>query len=425
MTAMAGDLQTARMTTVRWTICALLFLAMVCNYIDRQMLGFLKSTLSEEFGWSETTYADFVFWFQAAYAVSYLLFGRIVDKVGAKLGYAVAFVIWTIGHIGHAAARSVATFTLARMVLGVGEGGSFPAGLKAATEWFPKSERAFATGLFNAGTNVGAIITPLVVPPLVLGLGWRGAFVVTGIGTSVWLVAWLLLYRKPQGHPAVNGAELAHINSDPPDPAPSVPWRRVLGYRETWAYAAGKFLIDPIWWMFLFWLPDFFAKRHGLDLKTFGPPIVAVYVLSDIGSVGGGWASSALMRRGWSINAARKTTMLACAILVTPIAFAMFADNLWVAVAIVGLATAAHQGFSANLYTLPGDVFPRSAVGSVVGIGGMAGAVGGMLMAKYAGWVLDRLHTYTPIFIVAACSYLLALGAVHVLAPRMTPVRVE
>ncbi len=425
MTAMAGDLQTARMTTVRWTICALLFLAMVCNYIDRQMLGFLKPTLSEEFGWSETTYADFVFWFQAAYAVSYLLFGRIVDKVGAKLGYAVAFVIWTIGHIGHAAARSVATFTLARMVLGVGEGGSFPAGLKAATEWFPKSERAFATGLFNAGTNVGAIITPLVVPPLVLGLGWRGAFVVTGIGTSVWLVAWLLLYRKPQGHPAVNGAELAHINSDPPDPAPSVPWRRVLGYRETWAYAAGKFLIDPIWWMFLFWLPDFFAKRHGLDLKTFGPPIVAVYVLSDIGSVGGGWASSALMRRGWSINAARKTTMLACAILVTPIAFAMFADNLWVAVAIVGLATAAHQGFSANLYTLPGDVFPRSAVGSVVGIGGMAGAVGGMLMAKYAGWVLDRLHTYTPIFIVAACSYLLALGAVHVLAPRMTPVRVE
>ena len=425
MTAMAGDLQTARMTTVRWTICALLFLAMVCNYIDRQMLGFLKPTLSEEFGWSETTYADFVFWFQAAYAVSYLLFGRIVDKVGAKLGYAVAFVIWTIGHIGHAAARSVATFTLARMVLGVGEGGSFPAGLKAATEWFPKSERAFATGLFNAGTNVGAIITPLVVPPLVLGLGWRGAFVVTGIGTSVWLVAWLLLYRKPQGHPAVNGAELAHINSDPPDPAPSVPWRRVLGYRETWAYAAGKFLIDPIWWMFLFWLPDFFAKRHGLDLKTFGPPIVAVYVLSDIGSVAGGWASSALMRRGWSINAARKTTMLACAILVTPIAFAMYADNLWVAVAIVGLATAAHQGFSANLYTLPGDVFPRSAVGSVVGIGGMAGAVGGMLMAKYAGWVLDRLHTYTPIFIVAACSYLLALGAVHVLAPRMTPVRVE
>ena len=425
MTAMAGDLQTARMTTVRWTTCALLFLAMVCNYIDRQMLGFLKPTLSEEFGWSETTYADLVFWFQAAYAVSYLLFGRIVDKVGAKLGYAVAFVIWTIGHIGHAAARSVATFTLARMVLGVGEGGSFPAGLKAATEWFPKSERAFATGLFNAGTNVGAIITPLVVPPLVLGLGWRGAFVVTGIGTSVWLVAWLLLYRKPQGHPAVNGAELAHINSDPPDPAPSVPWRRVLGYRETWAYAAGKFLIDPIWWMFLFWLPDFFAKRHGLDLKTFGPPIVAVYVLSDIGSVAGGWASSALMRRGWSINAARKTTMLACAILVTPIAFAMYADNLWVAVAIVGLATAAHQGFSANLYTLPGDVFPRSAVGSVVGIGGMAGAVGGMLMAKYAGWVLDRLHTYTPIFIVAACSYLLALGAVHVLAPRMTPVRVE
>ena len=425
MTTTATDLQTARMTTVRWTICALLFLAMVCNYIDRQMLGFLKPTLSKEFGWSETTYADFVFWFQAAYAVSYLLFGRIVDRVGAKLGYAAAFVIWTIGHIGHAAARSVASFTAARMILGVGEGGSFPAGLKAATEWFPKSERAFATGLFNAGTNIGAIVTPLVVPPLVLGMGWRGAFVVTGIGTSIWLALWLLLYRRPREHPGVNAAELARITSDPPDPTPSVPWRKVLGYRETWAYAAGKFLIDPIWWMFLFWLPDFFAKRHGLDLKSFGPPIVAVYVLSDIGSVAGGWASSALMKRGWSINAARKATMLVCSILVLPIAVAMYADSLWVAVGIVGLATAAHQGFSANLYTLPSDVFPRSAVGSVVGIGGMAGAVGGMLMAKYAGWVLDQLHTYTPIFVVAAGAYLVALAAVHMLTPKLAPVKVD
>jgi len=425
MTTAATDMQAARMTTVRWTICALLFLAMVCNYIDRQMLGFLKPTLSKEFGWSETTYADFVFWFQAAYAVSYLLFGRIVDRVGAKLGYAGAFVIWTIGHIGHAAARSVASFTAARMILGVGEGGSFPAGLKAATEWFPKSERAFATGLFNAGTNIGAIVTPLVVPPLVLGMGWRGAFVVTGVGTSIWLVLWLLLYRRPQEHASVNAAELAHITADPADPTPNVPWRKVLGYRETWAYAAGKFLIDPIWWMFLFWLPDFFAKRHGLDLKSFGPPIVAVYVLSDIGSVAGGWASSALMKRGWTINAARKTTMLVCSILVLPIALAMYADNLWLAVAIVGLATAAHQGFSANLYTLPSDVFPRSAVGSVVGIGGMAGAVGGMLMAKYAGWVLDQLHTYTPIFVVAAGAYLVALAAVHLLTPRMTPVKVD
>ena len=425
MTTAATDMQAARMSSVRWTICALLFLAMVCNYIDRQMLGFLKPTLSKEFGWSETTYADFVFWFQAAYAVSYLLFGRIVDRIGDKLGYAGAFVIWTIGHIGHAAARSVASFTAARMILGVGEGGSFPAGLKAATEWFPKSERAFATGLFNAGTNIGAIITPLVVPPLVLGMGWRGAFVVTGVGTSIWLVLWLLLYRRPKDHPGVNAAEQAHIAQDPADPTPNVPWRKVLGYRETWAYAAGKFLIDPIWWMFLFWLPDFFAKRHGLDLKSFGPPIVAVYVLSDIGSVAGGWASSALMKRGWSINAARKATMLVCSILVLPIAFAMYADNLWLAVGIVGLATAAHQGFSANLYTLPSDVFPRSAVGSVVGVGGMAGAIGGMLMAKYAGWVLDQLHTYTPIFVVAAGAYLAALAAVHLLTPKMTPVKID
>jgi len=424
MTSTTADAAAVRMTSVRWTICALLFLAMVCNYIDRQMLGFLKPTLAREFGWSETTYADFVFWFQAAYAASYLLFGRIVDRVGAKLGYAAAFVIWTIGHIGHAAARSVAGFTAVRMILGVGEGGSFPAGLKAATEWFPKSERAFATGLFNAGTNIGAIVTPLVVPPLVLGMGWRGAFVVTGVGTSIWLVLWLLLYRRPQQHSGVNAAELAHIASDPPDPTPSTPWSKVIGVRETWAYALGKFLIDPIWWMYLFWLPDFFAKRYGLDLKSFGPPIVAVYVLSDLGSVAGGWASSRLIRRGWSLNAARKTVMLVCALAVTPIAFAMYADNLWLAVGIVGLATAAHQGFSANLYTLPGDVFPRSAVGSVVGVGGMIGAIGGMLMAKYAGWVLERLHTYTPIFILAAVAYVLALAVVHALSPKLAPAKI-
>ncbi len=406
----------------RWVIVALLFTAMVINYVDRQTIGLLKGDLSKEFGWTETDYADLVFWFQGAYALSYLAFGRIVDRIGARWGFGVAFLIWQIAHLSHAAARSLSGFIGARMLLGVGEGGAFPGGLKAMAQWFPKKERAFATGLFNAGTNIGAIVTPLIIPAVVLAWGWRAAFIVTGLGGLLWLPIWLLVYRTPREQKGLSAAELAHIESDPPDVAATVPWTRLLKVRETWAYAIAKFLIDPIWWMFLFWLPDFMQKRHGLDLKTFGPPIVVVYLLSDVGSILGGWLSSRLIRQGWSINRARKTTMLICAIAVTPVAFAAFADNLWVAVGIIGLATAAHQGFSANLYTLPGDVFPRSAVGSVVGIGGMIGAIGGMAMSKYAGFVLDRLGTYTPIFVVAASVYLLALAAIHILTPRMQPV---
>ncbi|MFL5296812.1 MAG: MFS transporter [Phenylobacterium sp.] len=407
----------------RWVIVALLFTAMVINYVDRQTIGFLKGDLSKQFGWDETNYADLVFWFQAAYAVSYLAFGRIVDAIGARLGFGLAFLIWQAAHIAHALANSLGGFIGARLALGIGEGGAFPGGIKAMAQWFPKKERAFATGLFNAGTNIGAIVTPLIIPAVTLTWGWRAAFIVTGIGGLVWLPIWLLVYRTPREAKNLSTAELAHIESDPADPVEAVPWRRLLPVRETWAYAIGKFLIDPIWWMFLFWLPDFLQKRHGLDLKTFGPPVIAIYLFSDVGSVAGGWLSSRLIRAGWSINRARKTTMLICALCAMPVAFAALADNLWLAVGIIGLATAAHQGFSANLYTLPGDVFPRSAVGSVVGIGGMIGAIGGMVMSKYAGFVLDKLGTYTPIFIVAASAYILALGAIHLLTPKMEPVK--
>lgn len=408
----------------RWVVVGLLFLAMVINYVDRQTLGLLKSDLSTEFGWSETDYADLVFWFQAAYAIAYLLWGRIIDRIGARWGFGLAFLIWHVGHIGTALARSFGGFVAARVVLGLGEGGGFPGGIKAVAEWFPKKERAFATGLFNAGTNIGAIVTPLLIPAIVLAWGWQAAFIVTGIGGLIWLPIWLLVYRRPREHKKVSAAELAHIESDPADPVEKIAWTKLLGYRETWAYALGKFLIDPIWWMFLFWLPDFLGKRHGLDLKTFGPPLVAIYLLSDVGSVGGGWLSSRFMKMGWSINRARKTTMLICALLAVPVAGAALASNLWVAVLIIGVATAAHQGFSANLYTLPSDVFPRSAVGSVVGIGGMVGALGGMAMAKYAGYVLEKIGTYTPIFILAASAYLLALLVVHILTPKMEPVKI-
>jgi len=408
----------------RWLVVALLFAAMVINYVDRQTIGLLKGDLSRALGWSEGDYADIVFWFQASYAAAYLLWGRVIDRIGAKWGLGLAFLVWQLAHLAHAGARSLNGFIAARLMLGVGEGGAFPGGIKAVAEWFPKSERALATGLFNAGSNIGAIVTPLVVPAITLAFGWQAAFIATGAAGLIWLPIWALLYRRPREHKRISQAELAHIERDPPDVVAVVPWIRLLRKRETWAYAIAKFLIDPIWWMFLFWLPDFLGKRHGLDLKSFGPPLVAIYLLSDAGSVAGGWLSSRLLSRGWNVNRARKTTMLICALAATPVAVAASVDNLWLAVGIIGLATAAHQGFSANLYTLPGDVFPRSAVGSVVGIGGMLGAVGGMLMAKYAGYVLDKLGSYTPIFLVAAFAYLLALAAVHLLSPRLAPAKV-
>ena len=406
----------------RWVIVTLMFAAMVINYVDRQTIGLLKGSLTKEFGWSETSYADIVFWFQAAYAVSYLVFGRILDRIGARWGFGVAFFIWQMAQLFHAGARSLNGFIAARLLLGVGEGGGLPSGVKAVASWFPKKERAFATGLFNAGTNIGALVTPIIIPAITLLWGWRGAFVVTGLGGLIWLPIWFLVYRAPEQHKSVSAGELAYIQSDPPDTVTKVSWRQILTRRETWAYAFGKFMIDPIWWMFLFWLPDFLGKRHGLDLTSFGPPLVAIYLMSDVGSVAGGWLSSRLMKAGWSINRARKTTMLICALAATPVAFAAHVDSLWIAVAIIGLATAAHQGFSANLYTLPGDVFPRSAVGSVVGVGGMIGAIGGMAMAKYAGWILDGIGTYTPIFVVAASAYLIALAGIHLLMPKMTVV---
>lgn len=410
----------------RWVVVALLFLAMVINYIDRQMIGVLKpGYLQPEFGWSERDYANIVTWFQAAYALSYLFFGRFVDRIGAKWGLGIAFTLWTIAHISHAAARNLTHFIMVRVLLGVGEGGGFPASIKAVTEWFPKKERALATGVFNAGTNIGAIVTPLLVPFIVvdLAMGWRASFVIVGVATLLWLPAWWLLYTAPRENKNVNSAELALIESDPPDTAGAkMPFMAVLRMRQTWAYALGKFLIDPVWWMFLFWLPDFLSRTRGLDLKSFGIPIVAIYLASDVGSVAGGWLSSRLMAQGRSLASARKIAMLVCALCALPIVFATKVESLWAAVALIGLATAAHQGFSANLYTLPGDVFPRAAVGTVIGIGGMLGGFGGMLFAQFVGQVLQTVGDYTPIFAVCGSVYLIALLVVHLLARGYEPV---
>src|SRR6266849_4729466 len=372
------DQPVLRIGRYRWVICGLLFAATAINYIDRQTIGVLKPTLQAELKWTESSYADIVFWFQAAYAIGYLGFGPIIDRIGARAGYAVAFTVWTLAHIGHGFVHSITQFALMRFTLGLGESGSFPASLKAVSEWFPQKERALAVGIFNAGSNLGAIITPLVVPAITLAWGWRAAFIATGAVSFVWLIAWLAVYRSPDAHQKLSAAELEFIrSSDEPAMATAaaisrdrVSWLKLLTIKETWAYALGKFLTDPICGLYLFWLPDFLSKRHGLDLKSFGPPLVAIYLLSDIGSVAGGWGSSRLMKTGRTVNAARKITMLICAVAVVPILFAQFVSQLWIAVAIIGLAAAAHQAWSANLMTLPSDLFPRAAVGSVVGIGG-------------------------------------------------------
>lgn len=422
--AVAGA--SARAGRYRWLIVALLFAATAVNYVDRQMIGVLKPTLSAEFSWSESDYANIVFWFQVAYAVGYIGFGRIVDVLGARLGYALAIVIWTISHMAHGLATGVASFAAARFGLGVGESGNFPCGIRAVTDWFPQKERALAIGIFNAGANVGAIITPLLVPALVIAFGWRVAFYITGIFGVAWLLAWWLLYRHPREHKHVTAGELAWIEQDPADPVRKIGWAALIGRRETWAYAVGKFMIDPIWWFFLFWLPGYLFERYHMDLKSFGLPLAVVYLISDVGSVLGGWMSSRMIKSGRSANFARKTTMLFWAVCVFPIWFTQSIDSLWGAVLLIGLATAAHQAFSANLYTLPSDVFPRGAVGSVIGIGGTAGALGGMSMALFTGYILDATGgNYQVLFAICASTYVLALLAVHLLAPRLRPVVVQ
>jgi ACS family hexuronate transporter-like MFS transporter len=412
---------TARNGYVRWIICGLLFFIVALNYIDRQVLSVLKPTLQGLYNWSEVGYGNVAFWFQAAYGVGYLIFGRVVDRVGAKTGGIIAVTIWTIAHMAHALVTSTRGFTWIRIPMGLGESGLFPCALKAAAEWFPRSERAFAIGLFNAGSNVGAIVAPFIVPIITLAFGWQMAFILTGLLSFAWLAAWLLFYRRPREHKTLSAAELAHIESDPVEPQRPVAWSRLLRTRETWAFVLGRAMIDPVWWTFLFWLPDFFAKRYGLDLKHYGPPLVTIYVIADIGSVMGGWGSSRMIKRGFSLSASRKLAMLACAVVVMPVAFAMYAP-MWGAVALIALACAGHQGFSCNLFALPSDVFPRWAVGSVVGLGGLSGALGGMAMSKYAGWVLQTLGSYTPIFIFASVAYLLALLVVHLIVPRYDPV---
>ena len=414
---------------VRWTICALLFFATTINYVDRQVLSMLAKTLETSIGWNNIEYGNITTAFTTAYAISMLGAGRLLDKFGTRIGFGIAVAVWSVAAMAHAAATTAFTFGLARVFLGLGEAANFPACIKTVADWFPKKERASATGLFNAGANVGAIVAPLTVPWLAAKFGWQAAFLATGALGFVWLAAWLVMYSKPQEHSRVSKSELALIESDPPDKVGNYHWMRLLPKKETWAFALGKFLTDPIWWFYLFWLPKYLQETFGLTLSQIVVPTLVVYNASSVGSVAGGWLSSSLIQRGWSINLARKTAMLTCALAVVPVMYAPYAGNMWLVVGLVSLATAAHQGWSANLFTTPSDMFPRAAVGSVVGIGGAMGALGSALMQQLAGHLVHPVSlTTTPaelrasyiiLFMISGSAYLVALAVVQSLSPKL------
>ncbi len=415
----------------RWTIVALLFFATTINYLDRQVIGLLKPTLEKEFNWTESDYSYIVIAFQAAYAVSLLAFGGLIDRIGTKLGYAISIVVWSIAAMLHALVTSTLGFGVARALLGLGEAGNFPAAIKTTAEWFPKRERALATGLFNSGANIGAVVAPVLVPWVLGAYGWQEAFLITGAVGFIWLIFWWIYYEIPARQKRLSADENAYIHSDEASEVvgPKIGWGQLFGIRQTWAFVAGKMLTDPIWWFFLFWLPSYFATTFNLDLKKPSLPLVIVYTATTIGSIGGGYLSGYFMRLGWTAFRARKTAMLLFAIMVMPIMAAQYAQDIWQAVALISLAAAAHQAWSATIYTTVSDAFPKNAISSVTGIGGMAGSVGGILFPFLVGFVLDRYKTagdincgYNLIFIFCGCAYLLAWGLMHLLSPRLKPV---
>jgi ACS family hexuronate transporter-like MFS transporter len=417
----APSTATAPRGRVRWIICALLFFAATINYIDRQVLAILAPDLQKEIGWSELDYGRIVIAFQVAYAVMMLAWGRILDKIGTKVGFALAVVWWSLAAMGTSLARSAMAFGAARFMLGVGEAANFPASIKTVAEWFPKSERAFATGIFNSGTNIGAVVAPIAVPLLAARWGWQAAFIGTGAIGFVWVIAWWTLYHGIDTHPHLRETERQYIRDGIDEPGTAkVPIVQVVQYRQLWAFALGKLLTDPIWWFYLFWLPKFLAQEHGIRGVALIPYLTTVYLVADVGSVAGGYMSSALIKRGWTVNRARKTTMALIACTVPSVIAAPQTRSAWVAVGLLSIAAACHQAWSANLFTLTSDTFPRRAVGTVVGFGGCAGGIGGILIAEFAGRVLQRDPSYyLPMFVIAGTIYLVALGVIHLLAPRL------
>jgi ACS family hexuronate transporter-like MFS transporter len=412
----------------RWAIIALLFFATTVNYIDRTMLGLLAPTLQTELNWNEDDYGNIVTAFQAAYALGFLFMGYVIDRFGPKIGYSIAITIWTVGHVAHGFGGSVASFMAARAVLGIGEAGHFPAVVRASSEWFPQKERAYAIGWVNSGTTIGVILT---APTLWLfmqafGFGWRETFIYSGLFGVVLLGLWLWLYSNPRESGKVSEGELKWIEHDPPEKIEKIGWSRIVRKREAWAFASAKFLTDPVWFLMLFWLPKYFSTTYDVDLKIVLLPMILMYLLSDVGSIAGGWLSSRLIQRGRTPNFARKVTMIMAGLCVLPLLFVTGVSNMWLAVLLIGIALAGHQAFSTNLLSIPPDMFPKRAVGSVIGLGGFAGGIGGMIMAKSTGLVLDATQgNYTIIFAICTTVYFLAVAAIHLLSPRLAKVEVQ
>jgi len=442
-TASATTTDAQRMTNYRWVICALLFWVTTANYIDRSVFGNLAPEMPGRLHVSKQEW-DVAYWnmtmaFSAAYAVSMLFMGRLMDVLGLRWGFAFACAFWGMASMLHAIApeigglfgSAITGFFICRILLGLGEGGNFPAAIKATAEWFPKRERALATGLFNSGSNVGGLLVPWALPFVIaltiggLTLGWRGAFLITAAIDLCWIIAWLAIYKKPEEHPRVNKAELALIQSDAPEPTVKIPWRKLLPYKQTWAFSVAKFMTDCFWWFYLFGSPDFFNRKFNLDLKGREYMIMLIYVVASVGSIAGGWLAGAFMKLGWTVNKARKITMLICAACVVPVVYSAMTDNKWVAAVLITLAASAHQAWSANLFSLTGDMFPRRVVGSVTGLGGMFGAIGGMALFYITGKVLKQTGNYFPVFLMGSVAYLLALLIVHVLVPNLKVADIE
>ncbi len=402
----------------RWRIVVLLFFATTINYIDRQVLGILAPELQTMFNWSESDYGFIIMAFQIAYAIGLLTTGSILDKIGTKRGFSIAIVLWSIAGMAHAAARSVFSFAVSRFALGIGESANFPAAIKTVAEWFPKKERALATGIFNSGPNVGAILTPLIIPIIALNWGWKWTFISTGLLGFVWLIFWMLFYKKPEINDKLTDSERQYILQDEDEPeVAKIPWKKIILHRQTLGICIARFVTDPIWWFFLYWLPKFLNSNYGIDLTNIGPPLIVIYLVSIGGSIFGGWLSSTLINRGQNPVAARKLTILMMAFFVLPIFLVSSISNMWISVGLISMATFAHQGYAANIFTLVSDIFPKNAVGSVVGLSGFAGAIGGVLFSAAVGLILEYTGNYYVVFAIASLAYLICWMALKVFVP--------
>jgi len=423
--------ETQKFSNYRWTVCALIFFATTVNYLDRQVIGILKPLLESDLGIGEKQYSHIIMAFQILYGIGMVIAGRLIDKFGTKLGYGLSVILWSIAAMGHALAKGVLGFGFWRGFLGVSEAGNFPAAIKSIAEWFPKKERALATGIFNSGTNVGAIVAPLAIPAIVVAWGWQAAFVITGAIGFIWVILWYMFYEIPEKHKKVSAGELAYIHSDADEQSETkekVSWLKLLKYRQTWLFFIGKGLTDPIWWFYLFWIPGWLStvRGTGLDVKSFGLPLAFIYTMTTIGSIGGGWVSGFMIKKGMSPFKARKVTMLIFALLVVPIIFAQSPNvSTWGAVCLIALAASSHQAWSANIFTTVSDAFPKKAVSSVTGIGGMAGALGGAFISYIAGGIIQHFKDlghietgYVVMFAIAGSAYLLAWTIMNVFAPK-------